>query len=55
MDLGCFQEKLIDKFEIESTLGFAYSLELLVKAHRYRFKIDEIPAQWEEEVRILKF
>ena len=43
-----FSRKLIDKFEIESTLGFAYSLELLVKAHRYRFKIDEIPAQWEE-------
>ncbi len=43
-----FSRKLIDKFEIESTLGFAYSLELLVKAHRYGFKIDEIPAQWEE-------
>ena len=43
-----FSRKLIDKFEIESNLGFAYSLELLVKAHRYGFKIDEIPAQWEE-------
>ena len=43
-----FSRKLIDKFEIESTLGFAYSLELLVKAHRYGFKIDEIPARWEE-------
>ncbi len=43
-----FSKKVIDKFEIESNLGFAYSLELLVKAHRYGLKIDEIPAQWEE-------
>ena len=33
---------------IESKVGFAYSLELLVKCKRLRFKISEIPARWEE-------
>ena len=28
--------------------GFSYSLELLVKADRYKYKIVEVPAQWEE-------
>jgi len=43
-----FSRKVIDSFEIESKLGFAYSLELLVKSHRYGLKIVEIPALWEE-------
>ena len=29
-------------------MGFAYSLELLLKSHRLKYKISEIPAQWEE-------
>ena len=29
-------------------MGFAYSLELLVKCDRLNFKIVELPAQWEE-------
>lgn len=43
-----FSSKVIKKFQIESNLGFAYSLELLVKAHRYNFKITQIPSSWEE-------
>ena len=33
---------------IESKVGFAYSLELLAKCNRLKLKIAEIPAQWEE-------
>ena len=43
-----FSRKLIYTVEIESRLGFAYSLELLAKCNRLRFGIKEIPAQWEE-------
>lgn len=56
-----FSKKILDKYEIESKLGFAYSLELLVKAHRDGFKITQIPSSWEErelgksKFRILKW
>lgn len=43
-----FSKKIIDRFEIESELGFAYSLELLVKAERHGYKIKQIPSQWLE-------
>lgn len=43
-----FSKKILNKYEIESKLGFAYSLELLVKAHRDGFKITQIPSSWEE-------
>ena len=43
-----FSRKLIKEVEIESKVGFAYSLELLVKCNRLKYKITEIPAQWEE-------
>ena len=43
-----FSRKLLNLVKIESTLGFAYSLELLAKCNRIGLKIDEIPAQWEE-------
>ena len=43
-----FSDKLLKKVKIESKLGFAYSLELLVKCERLGLKIDEIPAKWEE-------
>mgnify|MGYP001429198078 FL=1 len=56
-----FSKKILNKYEIESKLGFAYSLELLVKAHRDGFKITQIPSSWEErelgksKFRILKW
>ena len=43
-----FSKKLLEKVNIESTLGFAYSLELLVKCNRLNLNIEEIPAKWEE-------
>ena len=43
-----FSRKLLNLVTIESTVGFAYSLELLVKCDRLKMKISEIPAQWEE-------
>jgi dolichol-phosphate mannosyltransferase len=43
-----FSKNLLDKTKVESNLGFAYSLELLVKCDRMKLKIDEIPAKWEE-------
>jgi len=43
-----FSRKLLNEVQIESKVGFAYSLELLVKCHRLRKKITEVPALWEE-------
>jgi len=43
-----FSRKLLNEVQIESKVGFAYSLELLVKCHRLRKKISEVPALWEE-------
>lgn len=43
-----FSKRLLNTVEIESKVGFAYSLELLAKCNRLKFKISEIPAQWEE-------
>ena len=39
---------MLNNVKLESKLGFAYSLELLVKCNRLKFKIVELPAQWEE-------
>ena len=43
-----FSRKLLNEVEIESKVGFAYSLELLAKCNRLGYKITEIPAHWEE-------
>ena len=43
-----FSSRLLEKVKIESKLGFAYSLELLVKCHRMKMNIKEVPAKWEE-------
>ena len=43
-----FSRKLLNTVDIESNVGFAYSLELLAKCNRLQLKIFEIPAQWEE-------
>lgn len=43
-----FSRKLLNEVQIESKVGFAYSLELLVKCHRLKKKISEVPALWEE-------
>ena len=43
-----FSRRLIKTINIESKIHFAFSLEMLVKCHRLKLKISEIPAQWEE-------
>ena len=43
-----FSRKLINKHPIKSKLGFAYSLELLVKASKNRYRVTELPSIWIE-------
>ena len=43
-----FSSSYLKSIQIESTKGFTYSIELLVKARRLRLPIAEIPARWEE-------
>ena len=43
-----FSKKLIDNIQIESNKGFTLSLELTAKAHRFGYKITEIPTTWKE-------
>lgn len=43
-----FSRRVLDEIEIESERGFCYSIELLVKCHRLRWPIGEVPAQWIE-------
>lgn len=43
-----FSRKLLNMVEVESNVGFAYSLELLAKCNRLKLNISEVPAQWEE-------
>jgi len=46
--LRLFSRRVLDSLPIESTRGFAFSLELLVKAHRLRWPIAETPFVWRE-------
>ncbi len=46
--LRMFSRRVIEQIEIESTEGFTYSIELLVKTHRLGWRICEVPAQWFE-------
>src|SRR5258708_34248015 len=43
-----FSRQVLEQFIIESTIGFTYSIELLVKTHRKGWKIGETPALWFE-------
>lgn len=45
-----FSKVLLDQVTIESAIGFTYSIELLVKAHRLQKSIVEIPAHWVERM-----
>jgi len=46
--LRLFSRRVLDQIPIESKVGFAYSLELLVKAHRLGWKVAEVPLRWYE-------
>lgn len=41
-----FSRRVIDQIPIQSEKGFAYSVELLVKAQRLRWPITEVPVNW---------
>jgi len=43
-----FSRRVLQRIPIESTVGFAYSIELLVKCHRLGWKIGEVPVSWFE-------
>jgi hypothetical protein len=46
-----FSRRVIRTIPVESSQGFCYSIELLVKAHRLGWKIGEVPARWRERTR----
>ena len=46
-----FSKRLLNSVKIESKSGFAYSLELLVKAERMKMKITQVPSRWEERIK----
>jgi len=43
-----FSRKVLQNIQLESTQGFSFSLELLVKCHRLGLKVAEVPALWIE-------
>lgn len=43
-----FSRRVIDRIQVESDLGFCYSLEMLVKCHRLGWPVADVPAQWFE-------
>lgn len=43
-----FSRRTIEQIPIESDRGFAYSIELLVKAHRLGWRITERPVEWHQ-------
>jgi glycosyltransferase involved in cell wall biosynthesis len=49
--LRLFSRRVLDSLEIESTAGFTYSIELLVKAHRLGWQVAEVPARWFERTK----
>lgn len=46
--LRLFSRRVIDQIPIESRVGFSYSIELLVKCHRLKWPITEVPFLWQE-------
>src|ERR1039458_1372099 len=46
--LRLFSRRVIEQIPVESKVGFAYSIELLVKAHRLQWPIAEVPFVWHE-------
>ena len=43
-----FSRRVVERIEIQSELGFCYSLELLVKCHRLGWPVADVPAKWFE-------
>ena len=45
-----YRRSVLERFPIESTGGFEYSLELTAKAHAAGYKVTEVPAVWRDRV-----
>ena len=45
-----YNRKIFKDIKIESTGGFEYSLEIILKAHRQGYKITEIPTTWRDRI-----
>jgi glycosyltransferase involved in cell wall biosynthesis len=43
-----YRKTVLKKIKIESSAGFDFNLELIVKAHKMGYKIGEIPATWRD-------
>jgi len=43
-----FSRRVIERIKVDSTEGFTYSIELLVKVRRLRWGVAEVPARWFE-------
>lgn len=43
-----YRKKIFNNIKIESTGGFEYSLEIVLKAHKLGYKIREIPTVWRD-------
>lgn len=43
-----FSRRVIRRIPLESTEGFTYSIEYLVKCHRLGWPISEVPVEWHE-------
>lgn len=43
-----FSRRVLERIPIESQVGFAYSIELLVKAHRLGWRVEDVAAGWQE-------
>ncbi|MFA6081398.1 MAG: glycosyltransferase [Patescibacteria group bacterium] len=43
-----YRKTVLQKIKIESSAGFDFNLELIVKAHKIGYKIGEIPATWSD-------
>jgi len=43
-----YKKRIFKNIKIESTGGFEYSLEILLKAHKLGYKITEIPTVWRD-------
>ena len=43
-----FSKRVVKEISVESSEGFTYAIELLVKCHRLGWKISEVPAKWYE-------
>lgn len=43
-----FSQRLLQAVPIESSEGFTYSIELLLKCHRLGWRVGEVPVEWYE-------